>query len=94
MVFVNTRSQAERTFQELWAINDNNLPFALLGSLALEQRRKVEAAMAKGSLRRGLAVDAGPGHRLGAVDKVICIGAPRAPRPAGAAHRPRQSPAG
>src|SRR5207302_1499641 len=37
LVFVNTRSQAERTFQELWAINDANLPIALHhGSLALE----------------------------------------------------------
>jgi len=52
LVFVNTRSQAERTFQELWRINDDNLPIALHhGSLAPEQRRKVEAAMTRGSLR-------------------------------------------
>src|SRR5262249_43987636 len=28
LVFVNPRSQAERTFQELWAINDATLPIA------------------------------------------------------------------
>ena len=50
--FVNTRSQAERVFRELWAINHDNLEIALHhGSLARERRRKVEAAMATGSLR-------------------------------------------
>ena len=40
LVFVNTRSQAERTFQELWRINDQNLSIALHhGSLAPGQRR-------------------------------------------------------
>ena len=79
LVFVNTRSQAERTFQELWAINDNNLPIALHhGSLALEQRRKVEAAMAKGSLRAVVCTSTlDLGIDWGAVDKVICIGAPK-----------------
>jgi ATP-dependent Lhr-like helicase len=66
LVFVNTRSQAERTFQELWAINDTNLPIALHhGSLALEQRRKVCTSTLD------LGID------WGAVDKVICIGAPK-----------------
>jgi ATP-dependent Lhr-like helicase len=79
LVFVNTRSQAERTFQELWAINDNNLPIALHhGSLAIEQRRKVEAAMAKGSLRAVVCTSTlDLGIDWGAVDKVICIGAPK-----------------
>ena len=79
LVFVNTRSQAERTFQELWAINDNNLPIALHhGSLALEQRRKVEAAMAKGALRAVVCTSTlDLGIDWGAVDKVICIGAPK-----------------
>ena len=79
LVFVNTRSQAERTFQELWAINDDNLPIALHhGSLALEQRRKVEAAMAKGSLRAVVCTSTlDLGIDWGAVDKVICIGAPK-----------------
>src|SRR6202012_4789439 len=49
LVFVNTRWQAEFAFQELWRLNDDNLPIALHhGSLAAEQRRKVEAAMARG----------------------------------------------
>ena len=48
LIFVNTRSQAERTFQELWRINEDNLAIALHhGSLAPAQRRKVEAAMAR-----------------------------------------------
>src|SRR6202042_2543955 len=52
LVFVNTRSQAERTFQNLWRINDDNLAIALHhGSLAPEQRRKVESAMTRGLLR-------------------------------------------
>ncbi|HEY2011398.1 MAG TPA: ligase-associated DNA damage response DEXH box helicase [Rhizomicrobium sp.] len=79
LVFVNTRSQAERTFQELWAINEANLPIALHhGSLALEQRRKVEAAMAKGALRAVVCTSTlDLGIDWGAVDKVICIGAPK-----------------
>ena len=49
IVFVNTRAQAEIIFQALWRENDENLPIALHhGSLAREQRRKVEAAMARG----------------------------------------------
>ena len=52
LVFVNTRSQAELTFQALWRMNDDNLPIALHhGSLDVERRRKVEAAMTKGTLR-------------------------------------------
>ena len=51
LIFVNTRSQAEIVFQELWSINDDNLPIALHhGSLDVGQRRKVEAAMAAGKL--------------------------------------------
>jgi ATP-dependent Lhr-like helicase len=79
LIFVNTRSQAERTFQELWRINDDNLPIALHhGSLAPEQRRKVEAAMTKGALRAVVATSTlDLGIDWGAVDKVICIGAPK-----------------
>ena len=79
LIFVNTRSQAERTFQELWKINDDNLPIALHhGSLAPEQRRKVEAAMTKGTLRAVVATSTlDLGIDWGAVDKVICIGAPK-----------------
>jgi len=52
IVFVNTRAQAELCFQALWHLNEDALPIALHhGSLAVEQRRKVEAAMAAGRLR-------------------------------------------
>ncbi|MCP5412700.1 MAG: ligase-associated DNA damage response DEXH box helicase [Alphaproteobacteria bacterium] len=79
LVFVNTRSQAERTFQELWTINDDNLPIALHhGSLAPEQRRKVEAAMTRGDLRAAVCTSTlDLGIDWGAVDRVICIGAPK-----------------
>src|SRR6201995_3134127 len=79
LVFVNTRSQAERTFQELWRINEENLPIALHhGSLAPEQRRKVESAMTRGALRAVVATSTlDLGIDWGAVDKVICIGAPK-----------------
>jgi ATP-dependent Lhr-like helicase len=79
LVFVNTRSQAERTFQQLWQINEENLPIALHhGSLAPAQRRKVEAAMARGDLRAVVCTSTlDLGIDWGAVDRVICIGAPK-----------------
>jgi hypothetical protein len=52
IVFVNTRAQAELIFAALWKINEDSLPIAVHhGSLTVEQRRKVEAAMAAGRLR-------------------------------------------
>ncbi|MBU6298852.1 MAG: ligase-associated DNA damage response DEXH box helicase [Alphaproteobacteria bacterium] len=79
LIFVNTRSQAERTFQDLWRINEENLAIALHhGSLAPGQRRKVEAAMASGRLRAVVCTSTlDLGIDWGAVDKVICIGAPK-----------------
>ncbi|WP_439816780.1 ligase-associated DNA damage response DEXH box helicase [Zavarzinia sp. CC-PAN008] len=79
LVFVNTRSQAELIFQNLWRINDDGLPIALHhGSLAPEQRRKVEAAMAKGRLRAVVATSTlDLGIDWGAVDLVIQVGAPK-----------------
>ncbi len=79
LIFVNTRSQAERTFQELWRINEDSLSIALHhGSLAPAQRRKVEAAMTRGSLRAVVCTSTlDLGIDWGAVDKVICIGAPK-----------------
>jgi len=79
LVFVNTRSQAERTFQELWRINDDNLAIALHhGSLAPEQRRKVESAMTRGALRAVVCTSTlDLGIDWGAVDQVICVGAPK-----------------
>jgi len=56
IVFVNTRAQAELVFDRLWRLNEDNLPIGLHhGSLAVEQRRKVEAAMAAGKLRAVIA---------------------------------------
>ncbi len=79
LVFVNTRAQAELTFQALWSMNDDNLPIALHhGSLDVEQRRRVEAAMAKGSLRAIVATSTlDLGIDWGDVDLVIQIGAPK-----------------
>src|SRR3546814_499880 len=52
LVFCNTRGLAELTFQQLWAVNNDNLPIGIHhGSLSREARRKVEAAMAAGKLR-------------------------------------------
>ena len=52
IVFVNTRAQAELCFAELWRLNEDGLAIAMHhGSLEREQRRKVEAAMAAGTLQ-------------------------------------------
>lgn len=79
LLFVNTRSQAEMLFQELWTINDDNLPIALHhGSLDTNQRRKVEAAMANNALRAVVATSTlDLGIDWGDVDLVIHIGAPK-----------------
>ncbi|OLP58279.1 DNA ligase-associated DEXH box helicase [Xaviernesmea oryzae] len=79
LLFVNTRSQAERLFQALWTINDDNLPIALHhGSLDVGQRRKVEAAMAENRLRAVVATSTlDLGIDWGDVDLVIHVGAPK-----------------
>lgn len=79
LVFVNTRAQSELLFQELWRINEDNLPIALHhGSLAREQRRKVEAAMAEGTLRAVVATSSlDLGIDWAAVDLVIQVGPPK-----------------
>jgi ATP-dependent helicase Lhr and Lhr-like helicase len=79
LVFVNTRGQAERIFQELWRINDDGLAIALHhGSLDVAQRRKVEAAMAAGRLRAVVATSSlDLGIDWGDVDLVINVGAPK-----------------
>jgi ATP-dependent Lhr-like helicase len=79
LVFCNTRSLAELIFQDLWAVNDNVLPIGIHhGSLAVEARRKVEAAMAAGKLR-GLVATASLdlGIDWGDVDLVVQMGAPK-----------------
>ena len=79
IVFVNTRSQAELMFRELWRINDENLAIALHhGSLDRSRRLKVEAAMAAGSLRAVVATSTlDLGIDWGDVDLVINVGAPK-----------------
>lgn len=79
LVFVNTRSQAEMLFHELWRENDDGLAIALHhGSLAVEQRRKVEAAMVKGGLRAVVCTSTlDLGIDWGDVDLVVQMGAPK-----------------
>ena len=79
LVFVNTRWQAEFAFQALWSLNEDNLPIALHhGSLAPEQRRRVEAAMARGELRAVVCTSTlDLGIDWGAVDLVIQLAAPK-----------------
>ena len=79
IVFVNTRAQAELMFQALWRLNEPTLPIALHhGSLEVEQRRQVEAAMAAGKLRAVVATSSlDLGIDWGGVDQVIQVGAPK-----------------
>jgi ATP-dependent Lhr-like helicase len=76
---VNTRSQAEFTFQMLWTMNEDSLPIALHhGSLSAEQRRKVESAMAAGKLKAVVCTSTlDLGIDWGDVDLVIQMGAPK-----------------
>jgi ATP-dependent Lhr-like helicase len=79
LVFVNTRFQAEFAFQELWRLNEDNLAIALHhGSLAAEQRRRVEAAMARGELRAVVCTSTlDLGVDWGDVDLVIQLASPK-----------------
>ena len=79
LVFVNTRSQAEMIFRELWNINEDGLAIALHhGSLDVAQRRKVEDAMARGSLRAVVCTSSlDLGVDWGDIDLVINVGAPK-----------------
>jgi ATP-dependent Lhr-like helicase len=79
LVFVNTRSQAEMVFRELWEINEKNLPIALHhGSLDATRRRKVEAAMGASKLRAVVCTSSlDLGIDWGDVDLVIHVGAPK-----------------
>jgi len=79
LVFVNTRGQAEIVFRQLWRMNEDGLAIALHhGSLEREQRRKVEAAMARGALRAVVCTSSlDLGIDWGDVDLVIQMGAPK-----------------
>ena len=79
LLFVNTRSQAEFVFQELWRVNEDSLPIALHhGSLDVSQRRRVEKAMETNALRAIVATSTlDLGIDWGDVDLVIHVGAPK-----------------
>lgn len=79
IVFCNTRSLAELIFQDLWTLNDAQLPIGIHhGSLSVEARRKVEEAMAAGRLRALVATASlDLGVDWGDVDCVIQMGAPK-----------------
>jgi len=79
LVFCNTRGLCELIFQDLWTVNEHALPIGIHhGSLSIEARRKVEAAMAAGKLR-GLVCTSSLdlGIDWGNVDLVIQMGAPK-----------------
>ena len=79
IIFVNTRAQAELIFAALWRLNEANLPIGLHhGSLAMEQRLRVEAAMARGELRAVVATSSlDLGIDWAGVDLVVQVGAPK-----------------
>ncbi|WP_294121264.1 ligase-associated DNA damage response DEXH box helicase [Sphingomonas sp.] len=79
LIFCNTRGLAELTFQKLWSVNDRSLPIGIHhGSLAVEARRKIEAAMAQGKVRALVATASlDLGIDWGDIDLVIQMGAPK-----------------
>ncbi|GGE60219.1 ligase-associated DNA damage response DEXH box helicase [Actibacterium pelagium] len=79
LIFHNTRAQAEIFFHHLWLANEEGLPIGIHhGSLAKEQRLKVEAAMAAGQLRGIVCTGSlDLGIDWGDVDLVIQVGAPK-----------------
>ena len=79
IIFVNTRSQAEFIFQQLWQNNINNFPIAIYhGSLSKEQRVKTEALTLTHQLKAIVATSALElGIDWGNIDCVLQVGAPR-----------------
>lgn len=79
LIFHNTRAQAEIFFHHLWLANEDGLPIGIHhGSLAREQREKVEAAMTTGQLRAIVCTGSlDLGIDWGDVDLVIQVGAPK-----------------
>lgn len=79
LIFHNTRAQAEIFFHKLWLANEDDLPIGIHhGSLAREQREKVEAAMVRGDLRAIVCTGSlDLGIDWGDVDLVIQVGAPK-----------------
>ena len=79
LIFHNTRAQAEIYFHNLWLANDDSLPIGIHhGSLAREQRDRVEAAMVRGDLKAIVCTGTlDLGIDWGDVDLVVQIGAPK-----------------
>jgi ATP-dependent Lhr-like helicase len=79
LIFHNTRAQAELFFHDLWLHNEDGLPIAIHhGSLAREQRERVEAAMVAGALRAIVCTGTlDLGIDWGDVDLVVQVGAPK-----------------
>ncbi len=79
LIFHNTRAQAEIYFHNLWLQNDEDLPIGIHhGSLAREQRERVEAAMVAGELRAIVCTGSlDLGIDWGDVDLVVQVGAPK-----------------
>jgi len=79
LIFHNTRAQAEIFFHNLWMANEDGLPIGIHhGSLAREQRERVEKAMTQGRLRAVVCTGSlDLGIDWGDVDLVIQVGAPK-----------------
>ncbi|MDA0721539.1 MAG: ligase-associated DNA damage response DEXH box helicase [Proteobacteria bacterium] len=79
LIFHNTRAQAEIFFHNLWLANTDDLPIGIHhGSLAREQRERVETAMVAGQLRAIVCTGSlDLGIDWGDVDLVIQVGAPK-----------------
>ncbi len=79
LIFTNTRFLAEFAFQNIWEINEEQLPIGIHhGSLSREARRKVEGAMSRGELRALVATASlDLGVDWGDVDCVVQMGAPK-----------------
>ena len=79
LIFCNTRALAELIFQDLWKQNVGQLPIGIHhGSLDIEARRRVEAAMGDGRLRALVCTSSlDLGVDWGSVDCVIQMGAPK-----------------
>ena len=79
LIFHNTRAQAEIFFHALWMENEDALPIGIHhGSLAREQRERVEQAMVTGALRAIVCTGSlDLGIDWGDVDLVIQVGAPK-----------------
>lgn len=79
IVFVNTRAQAELLFQQLWQVNEENLPIGVYhGSLSRDRRQRTENLIATGQMRAVVSTSAlEMGIDWGDVDAILQIGAPK-----------------